>query len=1378
MQPPAAGSCGGEGGEPPALSRRESAGEARSGTAMLDLDMVEKLKQKYIKCKQQNDRLKEVLLQMQQHGEQKASSEHQEQLATLQRQVEQLQQQLKVRDMEQRQHLEELDALQYTNRKQQQQLQQLQQATASASGGLAGAGGGTKWGIALLAGASTGNAAREESERRLTEELQVLRDELEHKIRENEQLHVQQFEEKQRQQVQQERLARLDEELQQAQHACQQLRHERAETERRAQTQEVLYQEEREQKRQLEERFRELKNETHLQLTRLSEQKDTLQLQQAQLRRYFRRRLPVDLRRFRLLASYDVPCGGAAAVLAAYTVAERQVTSATGCLLVRLQQLLAAWSEALCSGGGRTGAGDSHGGADSGLRGGAISPQGTGERSLSDGPADVSAAGLVAIGGKDRDRSQGETVRPGVNGARQHAVPSGGNTTAAVSGIHFKLTVANQKALDALLEARKSIDPVKRYLLQKLVAPRESGDAVGLPRTWGYGEEGTCSKNDRSPRGGFHTRESELQCDGREHGSEGVVTAVEAQSRLRQLRVAIRRFISFSLVSLTLETDAFPILDNPEEAANADAFEPSPGSEARWSARPGSGGAGPSSGSRSQTGDARRSTTAFIEASRRFAKCLSVLLEVAQLLFFPPGRPQEGAAPDPLPEVASQASGWPNSLRDFLDSPDGARQRFAGSRAAKKRATREKSTSGTSPGGGVGELLPSEGPKACVEALTRLSHEHFRVLRSAVAPRESEEPDEEALANAGEADERAETDEAGKPVHSGSQPPVPKAGQPSGTRFFRQEEGEALFAAAEKSAVARAAAISAVKHDVAKHFLQQVFFRHLDEAMMNMATMEGCISARMCRPHVVEGHLLPLSGGSDAMVDLVQALKLIDSYIPFPALLPHLSSMGAKKAAMPTSDSAGGSPSSSHWTAARSELVSMPMRFTMPEKRKEGTNSTVAVLREGLGALVSSRLALWSRFLRLPVLDSALYRLQDFMRTRQDALRSAPPRMLRDDALYFREEVQRLTEEEQRLHRRLESVQLDYDEVLEERDQLMQDKDELRDRYAVMQTRFELARGGFSSHGASALQRPLQLGGENERETIRNEAATVELSGPRGMESKRVCLQRGTARTVILECSGLSCVVNGPGSQHLGAAVAAVAAEDACAAAAKLMVMARGFRLSGSETSLPALGCPSREAAAAMMEAALLQRGSIFRAASESAVSTAATDAAEAVIASLEACEGTGDGKSAIESLEYQQELRQVYVQQVQQLLQHVQTSEDALAALKMQLSSCLKTIHALDSQRHVLQRQLQEQQSAAAAAASAARLAEVKYMEQLSVLSEHYCQEGEKRKAVEVHMDDMRKQRVLCGRCGVWNSLGFLLGATSGGACTMCHGRVIEPPA
>ncbi|KEP62939.1 UNVERIFIED_CONTAM: hypothetical protein HHA_215890 [Hammondia hammondi] len=1422
MQPPTGSSHGEEGGGPPPVSRQENGAEmSSSGTAMLDLDMVEKLKQKYIKCKQQKDRLKEVLLQMQQQGEQRVSAERQEQLTALQRQVDQLQQQLKVREMEQRQHIEELDALQYTNRKQQQQLQQLQQQATATSGGLAGAGGGTRWGIGLLAGAAAGNSAREDSEKRLMEELQVLRDELEHKIRENEQLHVQQFEEKQRQQTQQERLARLDEELQQAHHAYQQLRQEQAETERRVQTHEVLYQEEREEKRQIEERFKELKHETDLQLTRLSEQKDALQHQQAHLRRYLQRRLPVDLRHFRSLASYDLPCGGATAVIAAYSVAQRQVVSATACLLVRLQQLLAAWSEALCSGSG------SHS-ADLGPRGGgASSPQGKkGDRSLLD-DADVSAAGLVAIG-KDRDRSQVEALTGGVSGGRQHAAASGGSTTAAVSGIHFKLTVANQKALDALLEARKSIDPVKRYFLQKLVAPREpgrAGGALGLcePARGSRREGGSGGKFDRSPQRELHTsargcRGFEMEVPGK--SDQGVVTALEAQSSLRQLSTAFRRFTSYSLVSLTLETDAFPILDN-NESSNANAFGDSTQAfeSSRWSVRLGSRGGAPSSAPRSQTGDARRSTAAFIEASRRFAKCLSLLLEVSQLLFFQPRPPQRGVfASDRLPEVQSKASPGclpPTSLGDALEAPDNTRQLLVASPSTQNQAARENPVSAGYLGEGLGALLPSRGPaSACEEALARLSSEHFRLLRKAVAPRKSDEVFEEAReTHSGEAAGDAANEEPvgeRSAIPSGSNPSV--SSDQSGDTGFRQQHGR-LFAAAENSAVARAVAVADMKHDVAKQFLQQVFFRHLEEAMMNMATMEGCISARMCRPHVVEGHLLPLSGGSDAMVDLVQAVKLIDSYIPLPSLLPHLSATGARKTAASEFDSEAGS--SSHWVDAGSELV--PVELQKPAQAKEGTTSTVAFLRDGLEVLLSSQLALWSRFLRLPLLDSALHRLQDFMRTRQDELRNAPPRMLRDDALYFREEVQRLTAEEQRLHRQLGSVQLDFDEVLEERNQLLQEKDELRDRYAVMQTRFELARGGFSSRSSPALQR---LSVEDENEVTLTCQADAKQSGDDGacgcsQEGKQAFVspesggkhlstensegKASAPRSTEGKCQDPNCERKSVGnpsapsapasaedpttcSQTVDAAGAAVVAfEDACAAASMLMVMASECRrFPGSENSLSVLGYPSREAAAAMIEAALLQRGSVFRASSESPVSTAATDAAEAVIATLEACKGAaGEGKSPEESaLEFQQELRQVYVQQVQQLLQHVQTSEDALAALKMQLSSCLKTIHSLDSQRQLLQRQLQEQQSAAAAAASAARLAEVKYMEQLSLLSEHYCQEGEKRKAVEVHMEDMRKQKVLCGRCGVWNSLGFLLGASSGGTCTMCHGRVIEPPA
>lgn len=149
------------------------------GAATVDVGVVEKLKQKYIKCKQQNDRLKEVLVQLQrqqqdQQGPLASTKQHEEQLAALQRHVEQLQKQLKVREIEQRQHMEELDALQYTNKKQQQQLLQLQQQQATAAPSSAAGGSGGKWGIGLLAAAGgAGGSGKDEAEQRLLEELQV-----------------------------------------------------------------------------------------------------------------------------------------------------------------------------------------------------------------------------------------------------------------------------------------------------------------------------------------------------------------------------------------------------------------------------------------------------------------------------------------------------------------------------------------------------------------------------------------------------------------------------------------------------------------------------------------------------------------------------------------------------------------------------------------------------------------------------------------------------------------------------------------------------------------------------------------------------------------------------------------------------------------------------------------------------------------------------------------------------------------------------------------------------------------------------------------------------------------------------------------------------
>ncbi|PFH34931.1 hypothetical protein BESB_069640 [Besnoitia besnoiti] len=1376
------------GGSPLAGTENGGVSPALGGGEALDLDMVEKLKQKYIKCKQQNDRLKQVLLQMQQDGEQRASAQQQEQVATLQKHVEQLQQQLKVREMEQRQHMEELDTLQYTNRKQKQQLQLLQQqAAAAAATGAAGGGGAAKWGIGLLSGATAGSAAKEENEKRLMEELQVLRDELEHKIRENEQLHVQQFEEKQQQQVQQERLERLDEELQQERHVCQQFRQERDEAERRVHTHEALLCEERERKREVEERLREVKTETRLQLTRLSEQKDRLAREQGCLRRYVQRRLPVDLRRLRLLACYDLPCGGCGTVVAACVAAQRQVASAIASLLVRLQQLLAAWAEALRSGGGRTGGADLRSGkAAEGHAEGAGSPGARVERSLSDEATAASAAGLVAIGAQVAGRPQAEGLVAGAaEGARHHphsggGTANGGGTTAAVSGIHFKLTVANQKALDALLEARKSINSIKRYLLRKLVAPSSGADRSGAPGpTRLGGEEASEGRSRGGQLGGqvLHRgrakRGLERETDGADGDEEAV--ALEARRGLRHLGVAFRRFTSYSLVSLTLETDAFPILDGNEKQPQNGGLSFASGETAnafdsfRWSSHLSGPGAGAAAQPRSQTGDARRSTTAFIEASRRLDKSLSLLLEVAQLLFFSVARPQNTAE-------GSEGGGTPRS--PFLANrtprnearPNGCASSECVSSVSKPRTGPAVPRGGgqcsesEAPSGTSRELAgfgspPCGGKEDEDAALARLSGEHFRLLKRAVSSGESdllcEELSEADSSGTGEGSGTSEECER----RAGERPLRTELRGPHFLGAFRFEDDQdgkkgdgELLEAARRSAVAQAVAISAMKHDVAKQMLQQVFLKHLERAMMCMATMEGCISARMCRPHVVEGHLLPLSGGGNAMVNLVQAAKLIDSYMPISALLPHLSGVAEKPVGSIGVDAKIVSASHLSSLARRDLGVAFASGGGGLLSRAQTTTSSSAILREGLQLLFSSRLTLWVRFLHLPVLDSALHELKSFMKHQREVLRDAPPRMLRDDAVYFREEVQRLAIAEQRLEQQLESVRLDFDEVLEERAQLLQDAEELRGRHAIVQARLELARGPFAS-------------GE--------EAAEGDLEN---------VLESGTRRDPDDVCVPSKALQgeDAAGSEGLDAAMAAAAAaEDACAATSRLMVMAsEGGCLSSPE--IPSvLGCSSREAAAAMIKTALLQHGSVYAPSSGSALSAAAASAAAAVVAALECQESSAEeaGKDTKCMAGCQRELRQTYVQQVQQLLQHIQTSEDALAALKMQLSSCLKTIHSLGSQRQQLQRQIQEQRSAATEAASAARLAEVKYMEQLSLLSEHYCQEGEKRKVVEVLMEDVRQHRILCGRCGVWNSLGSLLDADSGGTCTMCHGRVIEPP-
>ncbi|PHJ22195.1 trichohyalin [Cystoisospora suis] len=1469
-----------EGDAPAALFSVGSQNEADAGQGVgtvdapasaVDLSVVEKLKQKYIKCKQQNDRLKDVLMQLQQqqqsHQEPLTSTkQHPGQLAVLQRQVEQLQKQLKVREIEQRQHMEELDALQYTNKKQQQQLLQLQQQQATAAPSSSATGGGGKWGIGLLAAAgAAGGSGKDETEQRLLEELQVLRDELERKIRENEQLHVQQFEEKQNQQLQQGQLASLQEDLERELETRRRLQQRQAEVEKQFQEGEMLLQREREDKKRLESRLTQANEQSAHQLASFSKQLADLQDRQKLLESYIRQRLPLDLRGVPLLSCYDFPSGGAAAVSAAERVAKQRVFSSIASLLVRLQQLLTAWGEALrgstVSRGRSVGATVVAAGVGEGSRKSSEEKQGIPETprtctrlTATRGPGDILAAGLVAIGHEKRERLSHGAPREGVGGSILR-----GPGNAAVSGIHFKLTAANGKAFEALVEARKCIEEVSKFLLPyALDALPCSADTESLRgpcyahKAFFFGDE--VRGGDANVKGETGNQEnrgaaadgrdfSVSRVDGRPDSEDGEgfddQWGLETRRSLRQLGTAFRRFTTYSLVSLTLETDAFPIFDNCQSAHSQSLAVPGNLRDTAWTqdCPPSETKEGRKVGT--QAGDARRSTAAFMEASRRFDKCFSLLLRVAELCLEARSFQLQGLSgsvhftgicpkcvqsasnavcssfldlvassvrPGCSPRTGSQIRGHEGRHEDAETCEDvGYRQQHLGygSHLAHDGSSLNHSATGdclsiplplnsktdTTPFCSVCRGVPfhsSLEPKHMARALSNLSGEHFRLLSVAVLPEKPCLPPSDGLCGAKAMQDCAKGlyressfqlgRSAGSGLDSSYQTRYSSVDFDRGKRESAKlaEVRAAVSAVAEGSAVAHAATVCAVSLNATHQMLQQVFLRHLDEAMVCMATMEGCVSARMCRPHIVEGHLLPLSGGSDAMVNLVQAMKLIDSYtqsLPAPR----------GEAAFSTS------------LNERNKSLSTQ---SCPQGKVE---SNVTMLRKGLQLLCSSPLALWIQLLRLPVFHSSVQRSRRFMQYHWKKLQAAPPRVLRDDALHLRHEVQRLSGERERLREHLELLQLDLDEAVEQRDKLMVDLEDFRDQYGVLQTRYELLRGDLSLCVGSSSNRlasatsflrslPSASLGTDAWGTLPDDvaaghsssAASTEAAEPGRNQSVVLAHQQAGApeRQSASADAGRSANLTTVGDPDLEVRQANCCDGTATAPLGALQSGAQTGQSFGDLSKLLDRSMSSKATAAAMAEAALLQRGRVVESSSrtESPSYTALATAAVAVRAlnDVERELPVGEPGTAVH---YQRELRRVYVQQVQQLLQHVQAGDDALASLRMQLSSCLKTIHSLNSQKQLLQHQLEEQQNAAEAAASKARLTEAKYTEQLSLLTEHYCLEGEKRKAVEDHMEEMRKQKVLCGRCGVWNPLGFLLGSASGGTCTMCRGRVMEPP-
>jgi len=66
-------------------------------------------------------------------------------------------------------------------------------------------------------------------------------------------------------------------------------------------------------------------------------------------------------------------------------------------------------------------------------------------------------------------------------------------------------------------------------------------------------------------------------------------------------------------------------------------------------------------------------------------------------------------------------------------------------------------------------------------------------------------------------------------------------------------------------------------------------------------------------------------------------------------------------------------------------------------------------------------------------------------------------------------------------------------------------------------------------------------------------------------------------------------------------------------------------------------------------------------------------------------------------------------------------------------------------------------------------------YDNQLAMLTEHICTLSAKLSDKDSNLAGFHSQKVLCGRCGMWNNMGKLLAKESTGACQTCKEKVLS---
>eukprot|EP00916_Digyalum_oweni_P015891 GHVL01026066.1.p1 GENE.GHVL01026066.1~~GHVL01026066.1.p1 ORF type:complete len:844 (-),score=157.09 GHVL01026066.1:68-2599(-) len=137
--------------------------------------------------------------------------------------------------------------------------------------------------------------------------------------------------------------------------------------------------------------------------------------------------------------------------------------------------------------------------------------------------------------------------------------------------------------------------------------------------------------------------------------------------------------------------------------------------------------------------------------------------------------------------------------------------------------------------------------------------------------------------------------------------------------------------------------------------------------------------------------------------------------------------------------------------------------------------------------------------------------------------------------------------------------------------------------------------------------------------------------------------------------------------------------------------------------------------------------------------------------------------------------LLKVYICNIKQIQAKIHVTNEKTLKIKEQMDKYYKALQTSEEQKSEIELQVQNLRKLLENNKDESVRTRQSYDDQIALLTEHICDMSSNLSEKDANIISLHSHKMLCGRCGVWNTVGQLLSTESGGTCHVCRGRVAE---